>query len=138
MKEMIKVLSYSVASTGTPSQRAALAALTGPREEFESFREAYRRRTSLAAERLHAMPGVRCLRPSGTFYLFPHIEAAEGDSLAFALDLLDKARVIVVPGFPFGPEETVHGCVRLACTVSEELISEAMDRIERYLKEKRA
>ncbi len=138
MKEMIKVLSYSVASTGTPSQRAALAALTGPREEFEAFREAYRRRTSLAAERLNAMPGVRCLRPSGTFYLFPHIEAAEEDSLAFALDLLDKARVIVVPGFPFGPEETVHGCVRLACTVSEERISEAMDRIERYLKEKRA
>lgn len=134
MKEMVKVLSYSVASTGTPNQRAALAALTGPKEEFEAFREAYRRRTHLAAARLNAMPGVRCLEPAGTFYLFPHIEAAKGDSLAFALDLLDKKQVIVVPGFPFGPEETVDGCVRIACTVDEEKLAEAMDRIEDYLK----
>ncbi|WP_418764531.1 pyridoxal phosphate-dependent aminotransferase [Mailhella sp.] len=138
MNEMIKVLSYSVASTGTPNQRAALAALNGPREEFDAFRDAYRRRTKLAAERLNAMPGVRCLEPAGTFYLFPHIDAAEDDSLAFALDLLDKEQVIVVPGFPFGPEETVKGCVRLACTVNEEKLVEAMDRLERYLKEKKS
>lgn len=134
MKEMIKVLSYSIASTGTPNQRAALAALTGPKEEFLSFREAYARRTALAAKRLNAMPGVRCLEPAGTFYLFPHIAAAEKDSLAFAIDLLDKVQVIVVPGFPFGPEETVKGCVRIACTVGEDKIAEAMDRIEAYLK----
>lgn len=138
MNEMVKVLSYSVASTGTPNQRAALAALTGPREPFDAFRDAYRRRTKLAAERLNAMPGVRCLEPAGTFYLFPHIDAAEEDSLAFALDLLDKEQVIVVPGFPFGPEETVRGCVRLACTVNEEKLTEAMDRLERYLKEKKS
>ena len=134
MKEMVKVLSYSVASTGTPNQRAALAALTGPQEEFLAFREAYARRTALAARRLNAMPGVRCLEPAGTFYLFPHIDAAENDSLAFAVDLLDKAQVIVVPGFPFGPEETVKGCIRIACTVDEEKLTEAMDRIEAYLK----
>ena len=133
MKEMIKVLSYSVASTGTPNQRAALAALTGPRDRFDAFRDAYRSRTHLAAERLNAMPGVRCLEPAGTFYLFPHIEAAEPDSLAFALDLLDKKQVIVVPGFPFGPEETVKGCVRIACTVNEKKLSEALDRLEDYL-----
>ena len=134
MKEMVKVLSYSVASTGTPNQRAALAALTGPQEEFLAFREAYARRTALAARRLNAMPGVRCLEPAGTFYLFPHIDAAENDSLAFAVDLLDKAQVIVVPGFPFGPEETVKGCIRIACTVDEEKLTEAMDRLEAYLK----
>ena len=134
MKEMIKVLSYSVASTGSPNQRAALAALTGPHDDFNAFREAYRRRTALAAERLNAMPGVRCLKPAGTFYLFPHIDAAEPDSLAFALDLLDKKQVVVVPGFPFGPEITVKGCVRIACTVDENKLATAMDRIEDYLK----
>lgn len=134
MKEMIKVLSYSVASTSTAGQRAALHALTGPQEEFLAFREAYRRRTALAAERLNAMPGVRCLEPAGTFYLFPHIDAAEQDSLSFALDLLDREQVVVVPGFPFGPEETVKGCIRIACTVGEEKLSEAMNRLERYLK----
>lgn len=136
MSEMIKVLSYSVASTNSAGQRAALAALTGPHDIFDSFREAYKKRTALAAARLNAMPGVRCLAPAGTFYLFPHIKAAEADSYAFALDLLEKEHVVVVPGFPFGPEETVKGCVRIACTVDENKISEAMDRIEMYLKER--
>jgi aminotransferase len=136
MKEMIKVLSYSVASTNTAGQRAALYALTGPQDEFLAFREAYRRRTALAAQRLNAMPGVRCLEPSGTFYLFPQIEAAKNDSFAFALDLLDKEHIVVVPGFPFGPESTVKGCIRIACTVDEGKLSEAMDRLERYLQER--
>ena len=131
--QMIKVLSYSVASTNTAGQRAAYYALTGPQDEFLAFREAYRRRTALAARRLNAMPGVRCLPPAGTFYLFPHIDAAEEDSFAFAVDLLDKEQVVVVPGFPFGPEETVRGCIRIACTVDEQKLDEAMDRIERYL-----
>ena len=133
MGEMVKVLSYSVASTNTAGQRAALYALTGPQDDFAAMREAYRRRTALVAERLNAMPGVRCLAPEGTFYLFPHIEAAEADSFAFALDLLDKEQVVVVPGFPFGPEETVKGCIRIACTVDEDKLNEAMDRLERYL-----
>jgi aminotransferase len=133
MGEMVKVLSYSVASTNTAGQRAALYALTGPQDDFAAMREAYRRRTALVAERLNAMPGVRCLAPEGTFYLFPHIEAAEADSFAFALDLLDKEQVVVVPGFPFGPEETVKGCIRIACTVDEAKLNEAMDRLERYL-----
>ena len=41
---------------------------------------------------------------------------------------------MVVPGFPFGPEEAVKGCIRIACTVDEEKLTEAMDRLERYLK----
>ena len=40
----------------------------------------------------------------------------------------------MVPGFPFGPEETVKGCIRIACTVDEEKLSEAMDRMEAYLR----
>ncbi|WP_446424369.1 pyridoxal phosphate-dependent aminotransferase [Mailhella sp.] len=133
MGEMVKVLSYSVASTNTAGQRAALYALTGPQDEFAAMREAYRRRTALVAQRLNAMPGVRCLAPAGTFYLFPHIEAAEADSFAFAVDLLDKEQVVVVPGFPFGPEACVKGCIRIACTVDEEKLTEAMDRLEHYL-----
>ena len=134
--QMVKVLSYSVASTSTAGQRAALAALTGPQDEFIAIREAFRRRTALVYERLSAMPGVRCLPPAGTFYLFPHIDAAEGDSFAFALDVLDKAQLVTVPGFPFGPEQTVDGCIRIACTVDEARLSEAMDRLERYLTER--
>ena len=133
MQEMVKVLSYSMASTNTAGQRAALSALTGPQDEFLGFVEAYRKRTALAWKRLSVMPGVQCLRPRGTFYLFPHIDAAEEDSFRFAVDLLDKEQVVVVPGFPFGPDETVRGCIRLACTVDEDKISEAMDRLERYL-----
>ncbi len=133
MREMIKVLSYSIASTNSPGQRAAFHAMTGPQDEFLAFVDAYRRRTDLAYRRLIAMPDVQCIKPAGTFYLFPHIAAAEKDSFAFAVDLLDKEHVVVVPGFPFGPDQTVRGCIRLACTVSEEKIAEAMDRLKHYL-----
>ena len=40
---------------------------------------------------------------------------------------------MVVPGFPFGPESCVKGCIRIACTVDEAKLTEAMDRLERYL-----
>ena len=60
--------------------------------------------------------------------------AMEAASSHDASALLDKEQVVVVPGFPFGPEEAVKGCIRIACTVDEEKLSEAMDRLERYLK----
>ncbi len=137
MGQMVKVLSYSVASTSTIGQRAAVAALTGPQDAFAEMRAAFGRRVALAARRLAAMPGVRCLPPSGAFYLFPRFEAAVQDSMAFALELLEATRVVVVPGFAFGPQEATRGCVRIACTVDEAKLNVAFDRMEAWLKGKK-
>lgn len=136
MEQMIKVISASIASTSTIGQRAALAALQGPQEEFMAMRAAFLRRNALITRRLQAMPGVECVPAQGAFYAFPRFEAAMEDTEAFALDVLDKVQVVVVPGFAFGPELSTRGCVRMACTLDEAKLDEAMDRLEGYLRSK--
>lgn len=132
-EHMMKVVSYSTASASTVGQRAALAALQGPQEEFLAIRAAFVRRNALVAKRLSAMDGVECVAPAGAFYVFPRFAAAMQDSEAFALDVLDKVQVVLVPGAAFGPRECTQGCVRLACTLGEPSLNEAMDRLEHYL-----
>lgn len=134
-EQMMKVVSYATASASTVGQRAALAALEGPQEEFEAIRAAFIRRNALVARRLAAMDEVECVAPSGAFYVFARFAAAMDDSEAFALDVLDKVQVVLVPGSAFGPPECTRGCVRLACTLDEDLLNEAMDRLERYLRD---
>lgn len=131
--EMMKVVSYATASASTVGQRAALAALQGPQHEFEAIHTAFIRRNALISQRLSAMDGVECVAPAGAFYVFPRFAAAMHGSEAFALDVLDKVQVVLVPGFAFGPDDCTRGCVRMACTLEEGKLHEAMDRLEHYL-----
>jgi aspartate/methionine/tyrosine aminotransferase len=56
-------------------QFAGLQALLGPQEESRKILEALRARRDLCHELLTAIPGVRCVRPNTTFYLFPNVTA---------------------------------------------------------------
>jgi aspartate/methionine/tyrosine aminotransferase len=131
MREMIKVVSYTTASTSTPGQRAALAALRGPMEPFAAMVEAFARRSAYVYSRVAAMPGLRVNRPRGTFYLFVDVLGIGMDGLAFAEELLRAEQVVVIPGRTFGP--SCAGFVRLACTVPMDRLEIAMDRLERFV-----
>jgi aspartate/methionine/tyrosine aminotransferase len=48
------------------------------------------------------------------------------------MDLLEEERVVVVPGSAFGPSGA--GCIRISCTVDDALLSEALDRIEKFIR----
>jgi aspartate aminotransferase len=102
-------------STWTPSsvgQVAAEAALRGPQEFLESWRQAYSRRRDILVGFLNEIEGVSCLRPAGAFYAFPCIEKLIGrkspdgvaieDDVALAMYFLDNAGVATVPGSIFG------------------------------------
>lgn len=131
IEQMLKVVNYATACASSVGQRAALAALQADQKPFQEMRKAFARRIELVYDRLQKMEGIRALKPSGSFYIFVDISRITRDSRAFALDLLDKEQVVVVPGYAFGPSG--EGCVRLACTVDRERLTEAMDRLERYL-----
>ncbi|MEW6258975.1 MAG: pyridoxal phosphate-dependent aminotransferase [Thermodesulfobacteriota bacterium] len=133
MEHMRKVVNYSTLCANTMGQRAAMAALGTDRALFSAMRDEFSRRSALVCERLRQMPHVRVLPPSGTFYVFVDIREVTSDSLSFALELLDREHVVVVPGFAFGGSG--EGCIRLACTVSGDRLNEAMDRLERFLNE---
>jgi len=70
--------------------------------------------------------------PEGAYYVFPKIIAAHTSSRAFALDLLNKAKVAVTPGSAFGPSGEHH--VRMAYCVDEDTINLAFDRIEDFFR----
>ena len=77
------------------------------------------------------MPLIRVLPADGSFYVFPDISKVIPDEKEFAFDLLDQEQVVVVPGTAFGPSG--KGFVRIACTVDLDRLSEAMDRMERFV-----
>jgi aspartate/methionine/tyrosine aminotransferase len=131
MPQVIKVVNYATTCVNTPGQRAALAALSMDQQPFLSMSESFQRRVELLWNRLQKIPGIRCHRPAGSFYLFPDISSLNTDSTAFALSLLEKARVLVIPGVAFG--QSGEGCVRIAGTVGKDLLEEAMHRLQRYV-----
>lgn len=119
-------------STSNPTsitQKAAVAALTGPQEMVETMRQEYARRRRVMVDGLNAIPGVRCTEPDGAFYVLPNVSALYREGMqgsdAFSAHLLNTARVAVVPGSGFGADQTV----RLSYATSMETIRGGLERI---------
>ncbi len=120
-----------------PAIRAALRD-GGP--ECERMRKEFAKRAELVSGLAPSIPGVRSVRPTGAFYLFPDVSALFGrrtergtpirSSLDFADALLDEAHVAVVPGEEFGGCGGNHVRISFAC--SEANIREGMKRIAAF------
>lgn len=112
----------------TFSQRAALAALRGPRTAVASMVQTFRKRRDTIVQGLNAIPGVRCAEPKGAFYAFPHVGR---DAATLARRLLDEAGVACVAGTSFGAAGKEH--IRFSYAAPEETIREALRRISALL-----
>ncbi|WP_457840958.1 aminotransferase class I/II-fold pyridoxal phosphate-dependent enzyme, partial [Staphylococcus aureus] len=86
------------------------AALNGPQDEAEQFREAFDRRRRLIVSELAKIDGVEVPNPLGAFYVYPDVRGLlnrEWDgvtpttSLELADLILEKTEVAVVPGEAF-------------------------------------
>ncbi len=121
------------------SQYAALAALEMAREEVNNFKEIFQKRRDLICSRLDKLSEVFTYqKPNGAYFIFPRINeeylrkiGGGGGSWKFAIELLEKAKVAVVPGAAFGPTGENHA--RMCFGRSEEDINEAFERMERFL-----
>ena len=131
IESMIKVVSSTTSCAPSVSQRAALAALQLDAEVIDAMAEEFRKRRDQAYEVLEKLPGVKVHKPGGTFYIFPDISQITQDSGQFALDLLDEEQVVVVPGEAFGPSG--KGCLRISLAVKQEVLKEALERIQRFI-----
>jgi len=131
IRGMLMVAAYDTISASSISQRAALAALRLDPAVVALMVKEFGRRLDLAYKRLSGMPGVKVHKPAGTFYIFPNFEEYTADSQDFARKLLDRWQVVTLPGASFGPSGT--SCLRMACTVPEPKLHEAMDRLENFL-----
>jgi aspartate aminotransferase len=124
-----RLIINSVSCTSTFSQKAAVAALTGPTAEVEQMVAAFRRRRELIVGGLNQIPGLSCIWPEGAFYAFPNITGTGMDSRAYADYLLLEAGVAVLPGTAFGAFG--EGYIRISFANSEENLSEALRRIDK-------
>jgi len=125
-------LNNSVSSTATFTQRAALEAFTPETEKITQGMVAeFRSRRDVFADGLNSIPGIRCLKPLGAFYLFPNISGVGLPSEEFAGRLLNEAGVAALPGTAFG--EYGEGYLRLSFANSLENLEEALERIRRFV-----
>src|SRR5439155_25158489 len=89
----------SVSSAATFTQRAALEAFTPETEKAtERMVAEFRKRRDVFADGLNSIPGIRCLKPLGAFYLFPNIRGVGLPSDEFANRVLNEAGVAALPG----------------------------------------
>ena len=133
LKVMATVQEQVASCVNAAAQRAALAALTGSQECVEAMRQAYERRRDFVVERLNRMPGVRCPRPDGAFYVFPDVRAVTTDTVSLAERLLFDHKVVVSPGEAFGPNSA--GFLRLSYASSDAHLAEGLDRLEAGLRD---
>ena len=130
MTGMRKTLLYSTNGVSTPTQWAALAALTTPSDFLERSRAAYRERRDLLLAGLNEL-GLKCASPAGAFYAFPDVTRISNDSREAADILLERAQVATVPGIVFG--EHGEGHLRFSFSTSIETIEAGLDSMRRNL-----
>ena len=131
---MVRFQSHTTSNPTAIAQVAAIAALTGPMEPIEAMRVAFDRRRKLMARLLEGIKGFRLVPPTGAFYCFPDIAPClrGRTTLAFTEGLLDKERVVAVPGEAFGAPTNI----RLSYACSEADIEEGCARIKRFVEAK--
>ncbi len=130
--EAMKKLARARLCASHPKQFAIPRALNGNQNHVAETIEKLRIRRDLTMDRLNAIPGISCQQPNGAFYAFPRLEVDVEDR-EFVKDLIRETGVVVVHGSGFGSlPRSPH--FRLVFLPPEEILNQAYDRIEAYMK----
>ena len=128
---LLKLQEGMASCANTMAQKAACAALTGSQDAVAMMVERYRTRRDLMVDGLNSIPGISVTRPGGAFYLFVNVKGLGKPSREVALELLQKGRVMTVPGLGFGAAG--EGYLRLCYAKDEAVLQEALGRIRRVV-----
>ncbi|WP_077211344.1 aminotransferase A [Bacillus dakarensis] len=129
-EHILKVHQYNVSCATSISQMAALEALTVGKDDALVMKKEYIKRREYMYERLNSM-GFELVKPDGAFYFFVKLPGNYHNSFEFALELVEKAKVAVVPGSAFS--SLGEGYFRLSFAYSMDTLKEALNRIEQFL-----
>lgn len=134
IKAMSNLASHATSNPASISQYAALAAYTSTSDTTEQMRETFNERRETLYRLLSDIPGIKCIKPKGAFYLFPNVEeAVENGGFAstdeWVKTLLDEEKVAIIPGSGFGSPNNV----RLSYATSMETLKNAAERIHRFV-----
>jgi aspartate/methionine/tyrosine aminotransferase len=141
-KAAANLQSHLSSNVANVSQRAALAAVSGPLDAVYAMRTAFDRRRKTMVELLSAIPGVQCPTPQGAFYAYPSVKGLLGKeirgqrpetSVELAALVLEHAEVAVVPGEAFG----TPGYFRLSYALGDEDLVTGVNRMGDLFREAR-
>lgn len=126
---MTKMQENVAACAPVVSQYAAIKAYS---EDFDYsyINKTYNHRRDIVYDRLCKIPLLECKKPAATFYCFVDISKTGLDAETFAYKLLEEAHVAVVPGTAYGEQYTSY--IRIAFTLKDELLVEAMNRLDKF------
>ncbi len=134
IKAATNLQSHSTSNVANVSQRAALAAVSGPLDAVQEMRAAFERRAGIAHRILSGIDGVTCVEPEGAFSAYPNLTGLLGRPLRgskaattteLAELLLEEVKVAVVPGEAFG----TPGYARISFALGDDDLGEGLTRI---------
>ena len=129
-----------------PIQKGAIKALQDGYQFVLDMRKEYEERIEYTAMRLNEMPGIKCPKPEGAFYMFPCIENIGMKSMEFCQKLVEEQKVRAIPGAGYGAGNG-EGNVRFSLITPLSnttmpswfehkkgyMLEDAMDRIEKFV-----
>lgn len=121
----------TISCAPTFAQVGAVEALTGPQDAVDAMVVEFKARRDLIVDGLNAIPGIRCAKPVGAFYVFPEVSGTGVSGSVMADRLLHEAGVCVLAGTAFGGIGTDH--IRVSYANSRENLTEALGRIGRFV-----
>ena len=139
--EQLKPLhQHLVTCAPTIAQVAGVAALANHAEAVEKTMSIFQGRRALALDVCGQVEGLTLSSASGAFYLLVGVHnflrGEQETCLELALSLLDEERVIAIPGVGFGPGGAGH--LRIAYTIDEKPLGEALGRLADFLQRRGA
>ena len=136
IKAAANLQSHLSSNVSNISQRAGIAALTGPQDAALAMRDAFDRRRKVIVAELNKIPGMVTPTPQGAFYVYPDVTGLLGrtwggvtptTSLELADLILDQVEVAAVPGEAFGPS----GYLRFSYALGDDALLEGAHRLQR-------
>jgi len=130
-----KIQSQNTSNPTSISQKASVEALNGDQSIVSMMVGEFQKRRDVIVAALNDIPGVKCISPEGSFYVFPNVSGVYGRSFKgkkiigsteFIDYLLDEANVATVPGAAFGSDDHI----RLSYATSLKNIEEGVKRIK--------
>ncbi|AEG61929.1 aminotransferase class I/II-fold pyridoxal phosphate-dependent enzyme [Desulforamulus ruminis] len=131
---MTKIHQYTMLCAPITAQISAMEALRNGKSAMEGMVAHYNRRRRLILQGFKEI-GLPCFEPGGAFYAFPYIGETGLTAAEFAEELLVEEKVAVIPGDVFGPGG--ENCVRCSYASSVEDLTEALERMGRFLQRRR-
>ena len=112
-------------------QVAAQAALECSADELRPLITEFLDKLKLLYRGVSSLPGISCVPPGGSFFIFPNFKKYGSDSMALALKLIEEADVITLPGVEFG--ELGEGYLRLSVCATRADVEEGLKRLQAFI-----